>query len=86
MSDDQKMWIKVLYNIWRMNVTNEDYLFLIKRFTCCVTEKAKFENTIHIALLKETINDINLEEVKKLDGDLIDVGGITKPEKYENLH
>ena len=69
-----------------MNVTNEDYSFLRNRFTCCVHDKSKFENTIHVTLTNEIVNKINLEEVKKLEGDLIDVGGITYLEFYENLH
>jgi len=32
------------------------------------------------------VNDINLEELNKIDGNLFDIGGLTVPKKYSNIH
>ncbi len=32
------------------------------------------------------VNEINIEELEKINGDMINVGGTTKPKKYSYVH
>ena len=75
MTEKQKRWIKILTKIWEMQVDIDDYNFIKTRFESEINDTSSFEDCQKIALENEIVNQINLEELTKVDGEYIRIGG-----------
>ena len=75
MTEKQKRWIKILTKIWEMQVDIDDYNFIKTRFDSEIQDISSFKDCQKIALENEIVNQINLEELTKVDGEYIRIGG-----------
>ena len=71
MTDKQKKWIEILTKIWEMQVDIDDFNFIKTRFENEVEyeDMNSFKYCQKIALENEIVNQINLEELEKIEGD-----------------
>ena len=86
MTDTQKRQIEFLTKIWEMSVDVDDFNFIKSRFETNIKDTNAFKDCQKIALENEIVNQINLEELDKIDGDYVHIGGKTQPECYTDLH